>query len=320
MVVRFLHLRQLEPAQPRAPLVPAHARRMSVLAGSFCSKRSMAQTQPPQLDDQSLSTPMLSSIGVGAAPPSALNFPGSHRARDGQKKPARISRREVQRIIKSYDCWYQDITFGTMLETKFTFRSWLRRALGVARICKNEVLISSLPDLSGKRVIDIGCNSGLYSVEASCRGADFVLGVDRSVGAIQQANQVAEIFLRLGRPVGKIEFQLIADINRHLELLDDKDVLIACCVLYHLGPLQHFRDRVRKSRIRTLILQGNTRRRNNLGEFNNPSSPFHEPNEQTWGNVLCDVEGMSRFCQSMSFELLNVAHASHTYPVVIGSR
>ncbi len=243
-----------------------------------------------------------------------------------------ITRAEIKETIKFYNDWYQSIRFGFMLETKGEIRYGLlgqvlsecrkavRKALG--KKTKDEALIESLPELAGKRVIDIGCNSGLYSVAASCRGADFVLGVDQQKLRIDQARDVASIFKKLGRPVGRIEFRQVNDISEHLELFDDMDVLMACCVLYHLGPLHRFKERLTRSRINTLILQGNTNRRSRIGkkDKNNPSSKFYEPENKTWGEVLCEIDGMCKLCQSIGFKVEKVAFATHTHPVVIAQR
>src|SRR2546426_11351896 len=44
-----------------------------------------------------------------------------------------------------------------------------------------------LPDLSGKNVLDVGCNAGFYAVEAKRRGAAHVMGIDAQRRCIQQA-------------------------------------------------------------------------------------------------------------------------------------
>jgi len=204
----------------------------------------------------------------------------------------RISRREIRETIKRYPRWYQNVRFGVMLDTRRSrLRSLAKDILRIKR--KDDTLLLSLPELTGKRVIDIGCNAGLYSVNANMRGASYVLGVDKNPLAIEQANDVLEIFRRLGKPVGQVEFRLVDDINNRLDLLDDKDVLMACSVLYHLGPLQRFKERIAASNIQTLILQGNTIRLKKISEKNNPLSELYEPVNQTWGNILCDVKGMT---------------------------
>jgi SAM-dependent methyltransferase len=185
---------------------------------------------------------------------------------------------------------------------------------------KTKLVLENLDGLAGMRVIDIGCNSGLYSVEASCRGARHVLGVDNNPVAIDQARKVAEIFRRQGRPVGSNEFKLVDTIQNHLDLLDDKEAMIACCVLYHLGPLHNFKERLVKSQIRRLVLQGNLERRSLMGRENNPSSEYYEPFEKTWENVLCDVAGMTAFCESVGFKIERIVGPRYNYPLVIATR
>lgn len=235
-------------------------------------------------------------------------------------KAAAISRSEIQRIIHSYDEWYQHARFGFMLathgksaklieKTATECRFWARKLL--RRKTKEEVLADSLPDLGGKRVIDIGCNSGLKSIEASCKGAEFVLGVERNATALRQANDLTKIARGLGRPLGSIDFRRVDDINNHLDLLDDMDVLLACCVLYHLGPLDNFQRRISGSKINTFILQGNTGRRRKINE---------EMRKGGWGNVLCDVPGMTDFCTRNGFKIERITYPEHQYPVVIAKR
>lgn len=230
-----------------------------------------------------------------------------------------ITRREIRNIIARHPDWYQNIRFGLMLDTR---RSPLRSlAKDVLRIrTKDDNLISSLPDLSGKRVIDIGCNAGLYSINASLRGASHVLGADKSPAFVAQARDVLEIFRRLGKPVGAVEFRQVEDINDELALLDDRDVFMACAVLYHLGPVDRLKQRIAASPIRQLVLQGNTVRLKKIGEKNRPGVPGYEPENQTWGNVLSGVEGLSSFAESMGFRVDEVRYPTDQYPVINASR
>ena len=47
-------------------------------------------------------------------------------------------------------------------------------------------------DLSGKSVLDIGCNEGFFCVQAKKRGASYVLGVDTHPPFIETALQRAD--------------------------------------------------------------------------------------------------------------------------------
>src|ERR1700710_3019686 len=48
-------------------------------------------------------------------------------------------------------------------------------------------------DLTGKTVLDIGCNAGFYSLEMKRRGAARVLGIDTDEHYLRQARFAAEI-------------------------------------------------------------------------------------------------------------------------------
>src|SRR6478735_4936202 len=48
-------------------------------------------------------------------------------------------------------------------------------------------------DLSGKTVLDIGCNAGFYSIEMKRRGAERVLGIDSDPRYLDQARLATEV-------------------------------------------------------------------------------------------------------------------------------
>jgi tRNA (mo5U34)-methyltransferase len=83
-------------------------------------------------------------------------------------------------------------------------------------------------DLSGKSVLDIGCNAGFYSMEMKRRGADRVLGIDSDDRYLAQARLAGEA---LG--YDKIEFRNLSvyDVGA---LGERFDVVIFMGVLYHL--------------------------------------------------------------------------------------
>lgn len=89
-----------------------------------------------------------------------------------------------------------------------------------------------LPDLSGKKVLDVGCNDGFFAFEASRLGASRVVGVEADSLAVKHANLVNEL---LG--FGNITFNLMSvyDIDSSLGSFD---VTLFLGVLYHLkNPL-----------------------------------------------------------------------------------
>jgi tRNA (mo5U34)-methyltransferase len=83
-------------------------------------------------------------------------------------------------------------------------------------------------DLSGKSVLDIGCNAGFYSIEMKRRGAARVLGLDSDDRYLAQARFATET---LG--FGGIEFRKL-DVYDVGALGERFDVVIFMGVLYHL--------------------------------------------------------------------------------------
>ena len=82
-------------------------------------------------------------------------------------------------------------------------------------------------DMSGKSVLDIGCNAGFYSLEMKRRGAERVLGVDFDDRYLEQARFAAEV------EEADIEFRKLSVYD--LAALQERfDLVIFMGVLYHL--------------------------------------------------------------------------------------
>jgi tRNA (mo5U34)-methyltransferase len=82
-------------------------------------------------------------------------------------------------------------------------------------------------DLSGKSVLDIGCNGGFYAIEMKRRGAARVLGIDSEDEYLAQARFAAEV------SGFDIEFRKLSvyDVG---EIGERFDVVLFMGVLYHL--------------------------------------------------------------------------------------
>lgn len=85
---------------------------------------------------------------------------------------------EYQEWVNSED-WYQTIWLREGMVTKGKFRTDDRLPL-----------LRGL-QFAGKRVLDIGCNSGQYSLYASAMGARDVVGIDVDTNRIRQARTLA---------------------------------------------------------------------------------------------------------------------------------
>jgi tRNA (mo5U34)-methyltransferase len=124
--------------------------------------------------------------------------------------------------IETLGPWFHNINLGGIWTAPDHF-------LGDYPNVKFQRFAPHLPqDLSGKSVLDIGCNAGFYSMEMKRRGADRVLGLDHDDHYLAQARFAAE---RLG--YDNIEFRnhSVYDVG---SLGETFDVVIFMGVLYHL--------------------------------------------------------------------------------------
>ncbi len=102
-------------------------------------------------------------------------------------------------------------------------------------------------DLTGKTVLDIGCNAGFYSIEMKRRGAARVLGIDFDERYLAQARFAAET-------VGlDIEFQRLS-VYDVASLGERFDVVIFMGVLYHLRHPLLALDLIREHAARDLLV------------------------------------------------------------------
>jgi tRNA (mo5U34)-methyltransferase len=82
-------------------------------------------------------------------------------------------------------------------------------------------------DLSGKTVLDIGCNAGFYSIEMKRRGADRVVGIDFDETYLAQA--------RFAAAINEVEIEFRQMSVYDVAKLGEKfDVVLFMGVLYHL--------------------------------------------------------------------------------------
>ena len=85
-------------------------------------------------------------------------------------------------------------------------------------------------DLSNKRVIDIGCGDGTYSVELLEAGAASVLGIDAAEDAVTRARKLAD-----GR--GSLRFETVS-VQELATRRDHFDVAVIRGVLHHLDAAE----------------------------------------------------------------------------------
>jgi tRNA (mo5U34)-methyltransferase len=129
---------------------------------------------------------------------------------------------QLRARIEALGPWFHNINLGGVWTAPEHF-------LGDYPNVKFQRFAPHLPaDLTGKSVLDIGCNAGFYSMEMKRRGAERVVGIDSDDRYLEQARFAAAT---LG--YDNIEFRNLS-VYDVASLGEKFDVVIFMGVLYHL--------------------------------------------------------------------------------------
>ncbi|WP_181703882.1 TIGR04290 family methyltransferase [Chthonobacter albigriseus] len=131
------------------------------------------------------------------------------------------SRDDLRARIEALGPWFHNIELGGVWTAPDHF-------LGDYPAVKWRRFESAIPkDLTGRSVLDIGCNGGFYSLEMKRRGADRVVGIDFDEDYLAQARFAADV------EGLDIEFRRLSvyDVGA---LGERFDVVLFMGVLYHL--------------------------------------------------------------------------------------
>lgn len=137
--------------------------------------------------------------------------------------------------------WFHNIDLGGVMTAPDHF-------LGDYPAVKWQRFAHAIPaDLSGKTVLDIGCNAGFYSLQMKSRGAARVLAIDTDPDYLRQARFAADT---LGADIEFAEMSVY-----DVALLGKKfDVVLFLGVLYHLRHPLLALDLIREHVVRDLLV------------------------------------------------------------------
>ena len=128
---------------------------------------------------------------------------------------------EIERRIRDLGPWFHNLDLHGVRTAPDHF-------LGDYPMVKWRRFQHAIPsDLSGKTVLDVGCNAGFYAIEMKRRGAEVVVAIDSDEAYLAQARFAAEV------SGVEIEFERLSvyEVSR---LGARFDLVIFMGVLYHL--------------------------------------------------------------------------------------
>ena len=140
-----------------------------------------------------------------------------------------MTRDEIISEVKRLEPWFHWIDLGDGLVTKT--KSAIGEPVEHPRPTWDKVKVCLPDDLSGKTVLDVGCNAGFYCLEMKRRGAAHVVGIDSQRNLIRQAAFV--------RDVNSLDIDYrrmsVYDLDPHS--IGQFDVTLALGLLYHCKHL-----------------------------------------------------------------------------------
>jgi tRNA (mo5U34)-methyltransferase len=132
-----------------------------------------------------------------------------------------FTRTQIERRVRELGRWFHNLDLSGVKTAPDHF-------LGDYPAVKWRAFKHAIPaDLSGKSVLDIGCNGGFYSIEMKRRGAARVVGIDSDPAYLEQARFAAEVC------EVNVEFRQLS-VYDVAALGEQFDLVLFMGVLYHL--------------------------------------------------------------------------------------
>jgi SAM-dependent methyltransferase len=143
---------------------------------------------------------------------------------------------EIHSRMESLPIWHYEFDLnGVVTPARYDF-SANRHRQRIAYFF--DPLVEITQQLKGKRVLDLGCNAGFWSLQAIEAGAEFVYGIDFRKGHIDQANLVFE-----AKGIAPDRYRFVAGDLFDLDTAANGpfDVVLCLGLLYHVSnPVELF--------------------------------------------------------------------------------
>jgi tRNA (mo5U34)-methyltransferase len=132
-----------------------------------------------------------------------------------------LSTEQIRQRVEELGEWFHNLDLGGVQTAPDHF-------LGDYPQIKWRQFSAAIPeDLTGKSVLDVGCNAGFYSIQMKRRGAKRVVAIDTDEKYLAQARFAAKV------SNAEIEFRNLS-VYRVADLHEQFDLVLFMGVLYHL--------------------------------------------------------------------------------------
>lgn len=152
-----------------------------------------------------------------------------------------LDRQAISAEVRRLGPWFHNLDLGGVRTAPDHF-------LGDYPACKWRAFADSIPaDLTGKTVLDIGCNAGFYAIEMKRRGAARVVGVDSDEDYLAQARFAAST-LGVSIELVRLSVYDVASLGERF------DLVLFLGVLYHLRHPLLALDLLREHAVREALV------------------------------------------------------------------
>lgn len=147
---------------------------------------------------------------------------------------------EIERKIGSFPRWHYEFDLRGHKTPIYQEKARHRHRNRAAYFFDTAVSLFG-GSLEGKRVLDLGCNAGWWSLKAMEAGADYVLGID---GREMHVEQSRFVFEALGIEDVRYDFELANVLDMDFSVHGRFDVVLLLGLLYHISKPVDLMERI----------------------------------------------------------------------------
>ena len=161
-----------------------------------------------------------------------------------------MDRAEIEKRIQSFPRWHYEFDLGGV-KTPIFKPGHVNRHIQRKRYFFDPLVRLCGGSLAGKRVLDLGCNAGFWSLAAIEAGADYVFGID---GREMHVEQSEFVFEARELPREKYDFALGNVFEYDFARRGTFDVVLFLGLMYHIAKPVEIMDIISRANTDLLVI------------------------------------------------------------------